>query len=750
MMNEKTCFGGLDRFRLAAALLVVAIHTSPLTCISQETDFLLTRVFARVAVPFFLMVTGQFVLPRILEPGPGAGRKLRRYLTRTGGLYLVCIALYLPLGIYAGHYKDLNPGQLLRLLVWDGAFYHLWYFPACMLGMSLLWLLSRRLGVRALAFVCGVLYLFGLCGDSYYGLTAYLPPLRELCDLGFRVWSHTRNGLFLAPLFLLMGAYMGKQCKQPSEKALPGVPVLGAGLALCLAGMSGEAFLLRYLHSLRHDSMYLLLIPVMYCLYGLLLSADRWKPEGCPPSLRLRRISTVVYILHPAVIVAVRICSRLPGLQSLTDQSLIHYLAVCLLSLAAAWLLTALPGSRTKARPEPSETDSSGTVPCARAWIELDLDALRHNVKYLQSLLPRRCALMPVVKANAYGHGAGPIARELNALGIRAFCVACVSEGIELRAQNITGEILVLGYTHPEQFSLLDKYTLTQTAVDHAHALALSAYACSVSRQELSPLPIHIAVDTGMHRLGEPAENMSRIREAFSLPGLRITGMYTHLAASGGNDDVSRNFTEKQIDAFYKVKEYLGKDLPSYTKLHLQASYGILRYPLADVDCARPGIALYGLLSNAADTHAFEDRLRPVLSLRARVASVHRLAPGESAGYDMAYTATRPTVIATVTIGYADGLPRSISHGKGALLLRGQRAPIVGRVCMDQLLADVSDLPTVRPGDIATLIGKDGKEHLSAADLADTCGVITNELLSSLGPRLERPGSVCRQGYSVL
>lgn len=387
---------------------------------------------------------------------------------------------------------------------------------------------------------------------------------------------------------------------------------------------------------------------------------------------------------------------------------------------------------------EHSEMNSSETVPRGRAWIELNLNALRHNTEYLQSLLPRRCALMPVVKANAYGHGAGPITRELNAMGIQAFCVACVSEGIELRRRNITGEILVLGYTHPDQFPLLDKYALTQTAVDHAHALALSAYACSVSRSNLPPLPVHIAVDTGMHRLGEPAENISRIREIFSLPGLRITGMYTHLAASGGSDAASRNFTERQINSFYNIKKNLIEVLPSYTRLHLQASYGILRYPLADVDCARPGIALYGLLSNAADTHALAAGLYPVLSLRARVAAVHRLAPGESAGYDMAYTATRPTVIATVTIGYADGLPRILSHGKGELLLCGRRVPIVGRICMDQLLADVTALPTVHPGATATLIGEDGGVSISAAELADACGTITNELLSCLGPRLER------------
>lgn len=393
----------------------------------------------------------------------------------------------------------------------------------------------------------------------------------------------------------------------------------------------------------------------------------------------------------------------------------------------------------------------------SRAWIELNMDALRHNVEYLQSLLPGRCALMPVVKANAYGHGAGLIAKELSAMGIRSFCVACVSEGMELRKQNIAGEILVLGYTHPDQFPLLDQYALTPTAVDHAHALALSSYACCVSRQKLlsaqmpenrvSPLPVHVAIDTGMHRLGEPAGHETQIREIFTLPGLQITGMYTHLASASGTDPASQNFTREQIDAFYQLAAKLEKDIPPCVKLHLQASYGILRYPLQNVDCARPGIALYGLLSNATDTGDFSDRLRPVLSLRARVASVHLLSPGESAGYDMAYTATRPTTVATITIGYADGLPRSLSHppaaqglqqNKGYVLLHGQRAPIVGRICMDQLLADVTALPQTLPGDIATLIGQDGQESISAANLADTCGTITNELLSCLGPRLER------------
>ena len=382
-------------------------------------------------------------------------------------------------------------------------------------------------------------------------------------------------------------------------------------------------------------------------------------------------------------------------------------------------------------------SDNDYSSPKSRAWAEISKKALAHNVQYLQSLLPGRCALMPVVKANAYGHGSGLIAKELHSLGIRSYCVACLSEGVELRQQGITGEILLLGYTHPDQFPLLAEYGLTQTVVDHAYAQALSAYACSDPGKPFA-LPVQIAVDTGMRRLGESADHIEQIREMFTLPGLHVTGMYTHLAASDTLDEASKAFTRRQIDAFYRLTSELAACGIPRPRLHLQASYGILHYPLKDVDYARPGIALYGLLSSGADTKRYQDRLQPVLSLRARVASIHRLSPGESAGYGMAYTAEGPTTIAAITIGYADGLPRSLSAGKGRVLLHGQSVPIIGRICMDQLLADVTSLPRVQPGDIATLIGSDGPWSISAADLADACATITNELLSCLGSRLER------------
>lgn len=365
-----------------------------------------------------------------------------------------------------------------------------------------------------------------------------------------------------------------------------------------------------------------------------------------------------------------------------------------------------------------------------RAWIELDGDALRNNVEVLRELLPEGCRLMPAVKAEAYGHGAVPISRELNRLGVDAFCVASVSEGAELRRAGVRGEILVLGYTDPEDFSALATYGLSQTVVDLDYAEKISAFH--------APLHVHIAVDTGMHRLGADAENVDELLQIFALPNLRIGGMFTHLCADDTEDPGDVAFTRAQIERFYAAcakLEAAGVTLP---RLHLLSSYGLLNYPEAGGDFARVGIALYGVLSTGADTESCKAALCPVLSLKARVASVRVLHAGESAGYGLAFTAGRETKLATLAIGYADGLPRALSCGAGRVLINGVSAPIVGRVCMDQTLVDVTDVPDAEQGDVAVLIGTSGGETISACELADAAGTITNELLSRLGPRLAR------------
>lgn len=338
---------------------------------------------------------------------------------------------------------------------------------------------------------------------------------------------------------------------------------------------------------------------------------------------------------------------------------------------------------------------------------------------------------MAVVKADAYGHGAVPVARTLQREGVRLFAVACLSEGIQLRKAGIRGKILILGWTDPAQAPLLRRWNLCATVADADHGRALSARGV--------PVRVHLAVDTGMHRLGIPAEETGTLAELFRLPNLRVEGVYSHLCTSDGTSEADRAFARKQTEIFVRTLTLLrgmGLD-PGLT--HLQASYGILNPACTaghTFGAARPGLILYGVGSDDTPVeHPLP--LRPVLSLRARVAAVHQVPAGQGAGYGLAFTARWDTCLTVLAIGYADGLPRNYGAQGGVVLLHGARCPVVGRLCMDQMLVDATDLPAApKAGEIATLIGTDGTETLRAEEVAVACGTITNELLSRLGGRL--------------
>ena len=358
-----------------------------------------------------------------------------------------------------------------------------------------------------------------------------------------------------------------------------------------------------------------------------------------------------------------------------------------------------------------------------RAWIELDRAALENNVKVLRDLLPPGCGLMPAVKADAYGHGAALVAGALREMGIEDFCTATAAEGVALRQAGVRGHILVLGYTGPEDRARLAALGLTQTVTCPEHAQALRG------RETVS---VHIAIDTGLHRLGTAWDDGPGLRSIYGQPGLRVTGAYTHLAGAG------EAFDREQIRRFYTAVEGLRQGGCPVGKVHLLASGGILRYPEAAGDWARPGIALYGTLETAEATAACPAALRPVLSLKGRITAIHRLAPGVGAGYGLAFTAGRETVLAAAALGYADGLPRQLGGGRGRALVRGRSALIAGRICMDQCLLDVTDVPGAAVGDEAVFIGRSGGETIHVCELAGAAGTIANEILSRLGPRLER------------
>ncbi len=374
--------------------------------------------------------------------------------------------------------------------------------------------------------------------------------------------------------------------------------------------------------------------------------------------------------------------------------------------------------------------DCGGRFLKSRCWIELSREALHFNVRELKKAMPDNCELMSAVKAEAYGHGGLLIAEELNRIGVNTFCVASAAEGAQLRKHFISGEILVLGYTHPRDFKLITEYDLIQTVVDCAYAEALNNYG--------SVIRVHIGVDTGMHRLGERYENLVDLCNIYTMKNLKVEGIFTHLSAADTTEPESREYTEKQADAFNKVVSFLKSKGLACPKVHMLASYGLVNYPEYAGDYVRTGIALYGVLSTRKDTERCRIPLRSVLSFKARVASVRDVYRGENIGYGTEYTAKRDMKTAVLAIGYADGLPGSLSDGVGEVLINGRRAPITGLICMDQTIVDITDIPDVRAGDIAVVIGRDGDEEITVCDVAEQAGTITNEILSRMGSRPER------------
>ena len=364
-----------------------------------------------------------------------------------------------------------------------------------------------------------------------------------------------------------------------------------------------------------------------------------------------------------------------------------------------------------------------------RAWIEIDLDALAHNADLLRAQMPRECELMAVVKADAYGHGAVQVAKHLEKIGVRSFAVATVGEGVELRQGGLGGEILVLNYTHPMNASFLSEYNLMQLIIDGDYAQELNDIG--------TKLNVHISIDTGMHREGIDVNKIDEIESVFKQKNLTVKGVATHFATSDSISQSDIDFTIKQLEKFHGTVDYLVAKGYDVGKLHSQATYGMLNHVDDYCNFIRAGIALYGVLSHDEET-IMKLPVIPVLKLKAMIAQVRWIGAGESVSYGRTFIADKPLKLATVCIGYADGVPRSMSGNGGSCLLHGKRVPILGRICMDLLMIDVTEVESATAGDIVTLIGVDGSEQIRCEDFASLSGTITNEVLSRLGSRLPR------------
>ena len=707
-MRSNKGYTGIDCFRLIAALLVIAIHTSPLESFSETGDFILTRIIGRLAVPFFFMASGFFLISRYSYNM----EKLAAFVKKTVLIYGVAIVIYLPINIYNGYFKmdNLLP-NIIKDIVFDGTLYHLWYLPASVIGASISWYLVKKLGFPKTLTVAFILYLMGLFGDSYYGLVEQIPMLDGFYKLIFQISDYTRNGLFFAPIFLTLGGFIADHPDKISFKKCT------YGLIISFTLMIQEGMILHHLNIQRHDSMYIFLIPSMYFLFNIILHFRGKRFES------LRTVSLIIYIIHPMMIVTIRLCAKVFQVQYLlVENSMIHYLMVCVASLGFSTAMTFF-WNKYQTRKEKRIKGID------RVYLEINLGNLEHNLKILKKAMPEKCELMAVVKAKAYGHGIYEIATHINRMGVKAFAVATIDEGILLRKYGISGEILILGYTDPERVKELRKYDLIQTLIDYEYTLLLNKQGYDIK--------VHIKVDTGMHRLGFDALDTEKVAHVFKMKHIKVCGIYTHLCVSDSLESEDMDFTNRQIKNFYQLLDELSERGIKSPKIHIQSSYGLLNYPELECDYVRTGIALYGVLSTPDHKTKLNLDLKPVLSLKSKVVLLRTVKKGDSAGYSRAFIAGRDTRLAIIPIGYADGIPRNLSCGKSYVLIKGHRAPIVGRICMDQLTVDVTDIPDIKPGETVTLIGKDENEEILAPQLAQSSDSITNELLSRMGERLK-------------
>lgn len=377
-------------------------------------------------------------------------------------------------------------------------------------------------------------------------------------------------------------------------------------------------------------------------------------------------------------------------------------------------------------------------------WAEIDLDALRHNFAFIkQTVGGPVCA---VVKADAYGHGDIVVARVLQQEGAAAFAVSCLAEAKRLRRQGITVPVLILGYADPEEASVLAREEIATACFSTEYARALSAAAVKAGVR----VKVHLKIDTGMGRIGFAAQSdweaaVRELEALYALPGLEICGIFQHFAVADSLTPDAQTYTDGQYALFRKVVDRLQADGYHTGTVHCANSAAQLRHPGWHNDMTRAGIILYGL-DPSEELHF--PALRPVMTLKCIVTFVKDLLPGQSVSYGRTFTARAPMRVATVCVGYADGYPRMLSgtQGQGLMTVNGKPAPVLGRVCMDQTLLDVTNIPGVQMGDEVTVFGPGGAD--TADTIAQKTDTISYEVVCGIARRVPRVyienGKICK------
>lgn len=373
-----------------------------------------------------------------------------------------------------------------------------------------------------------------------------------------------------------------------------------------------------------------------------------------------------------------------------------------------------------------------------RTWAEINLDHLNYNLQNIKNGLSKDTKVMAVVKADGYGHGDKMIAQTLEENGVDFFAVSNLEEGISLRNNGSNAQILVLGYTPTEDIALLKKYDLIQTIYSTEYAHDINEFCCNNN----ITIPVHIKLDSGMGRLGFDCDDtgtINTIKSLYSLSSLRILGYFSHLSSADMCDTDSKEYTSFQQLNFFKLITHLKNDNFAVGTVHIQNSAGMMCYKsISDENTCtytRTGIILYGVYPSLEVEKTIE--LKPVMELKSVVAMVKTVSEGHYIGYGRSFCTTKETTIATIPIGYADGYARKLSK-VGTVLIRGVHCHILGNICMDQLMVDVSDVPNVKVGDIVTLIGKDKDSQITFDDIANLTGTISYEVMCVLGRRVPR------------
>lgn len=369
-----------------------------------------------------------------------------------------------------------------------------------------------------------------------------------------------------------------------------------------------------------------------------------------------------------------------------------------------------------------------------RAWAVIHTDRLKRNIEKIKNLLPQDTQLMCVVKANCYGHGIEKLIPCMqDECGVDWFAVSNLIEAQELRDLGVTGEILILGYTPPENAPELIEYDIIQAVTSLEYATELSIK-CPIGER----VRTHIAIDTGMSRIGmrgEVSDICDDIQKAVKLERVSLEGIFTHFAVADSESADDINFTQSQADMLNSVKDELNRRLIVLEQVHMLNSAGTAIHSHIKSSLARVGIMLYGLTPDPSITLPYE--LEPVMELKACVSQVKIIPSGTTVSYGRTYTTDKDTTVAVVSIGYADGYPRLLSN-KASVLIKGKRARILGRICMDQMMIDITAIEGVKEGDIVTLIGKDGNEEITADEVAAYAQTISYEIVCGISPRVPR------------